>query len=121
MGRQHQGMDRPGVREVPEGRGEKGKKWRKRYEIICGDSNDHRDQGIDDDDDNHDNDNDDDDDDDDDDDYISSIVSGMIERNVHGLAPTLLHFAYGLDVRRKKKKCGWKIIGMMQINVKRRA
>ena len=28
MGRQHQGMDRPGVRKVPEGSGEQGK-WRK--------------------------------------------------------------------------------------------
>ena len=28
LGRQHQGMDRPGVRQVPEGSGEKGK-WRK--------------------------------------------------------------------------------------------
>ena len=28
VGRQHQGMDRPGVRQVPEGRGEQGK-WRK--------------------------------------------------------------------------------------------
>ena len=25
MGRQHQGMDRPGVRQVPEGSGEQGK------------------------------------------------------------------------------------------------
>ena len=29
MGRQRQGMDRPGVRQVPEGGGEQGKKWRK--------------------------------------------------------------------------------------------
>ena len=29
VGRQHQGMDRPGVRQVPEGSGEQGKKWRK--------------------------------------------------------------------------------------------
>ena len=29
MGRQQQGMDRPGVRKVPEGSGELGKKWRK--------------------------------------------------------------------------------------------
>ena len=28
VGRQHQGIDRPGVREVPEGSGEQGK-WRK--------------------------------------------------------------------------------------------
>ena len=29
VGRQRQGMDRPGVRQVPEGSGEQGKKWRK--------------------------------------------------------------------------------------------
>ena len=29
VGRQHEGMDRPGVRQVPEGSGEQGKKWRK--------------------------------------------------------------------------------------------
>ena len=29
VGRQHQGMDRPGVRQVPEGSGEHGEKWRK--------------------------------------------------------------------------------------------
>ena len=29
VGRQRQGMDRPGVRQVPEGGGEQGKKWRK--------------------------------------------------------------------------------------------
>ena len=36
VGRQHQGMDRPGVRQVPEGSEEQGK-WRKlASEIICG-------------------------------------------------------------------------------------
>ena len=36
VGRQHQGMDRPGVRQVPEGSGEQGK-WRKAgCKIICG-------------------------------------------------------------------------------------
>ena len=29
VGRQHQGMDRPGVGQVPVGSGEQGKKWRK--------------------------------------------------------------------------------------------
>ena len=29
VGRQHQGMDRPGVRQVPEGSREQEKKWRK--------------------------------------------------------------------------------------------
>ena len=29
VGRQHHGMDRPGVCQVPEGSGEQGKKWRK--------------------------------------------------------------------------------------------
>ena len=42
MGRQHQGMDRPGVRQVPEGSGEQGKMEREREKkktgckIICG-------------------------------------------------------------------------------------
>ena len=35
-GRQHQGMDRPGVRQVPEGSGEKGKMEETGCEIICG-------------------------------------------------------------------------------------
>ena len=35
-GRQHQGMDRPGVRQVPEGSGEQGKMEETDYEIICG-------------------------------------------------------------------------------------
>ena len=35
-GRQHQGMDRPGVRQVPEGRGEQGKMEETGCEIICG-------------------------------------------------------------------------------------
>ena len=32
----HQGMDRPGVRQVPEGSGEKGKMEKTGFEIICG-------------------------------------------------------------------------------------
>ena len=36
MGRQHQGMDRPGVRQVPEGNGEQGKMEETDCEIICG-------------------------------------------------------------------------------------
>ena len=36
MGRQHQGMDRPGVRQVPEGRGEQGKMVKTGCKIICG-------------------------------------------------------------------------------------
>ena len=39
MGRQHQGMDRPGVRQVPEGSGEQwrtGKNGETGSEIICG-------------------------------------------------------------------------------------
>ena len=36
MGRQHQGMDRPGVRQVPEGSGEKRKMEETGCEIICG-------------------------------------------------------------------------------------
>ena len=35
MGRQHQGMDRPGVRKVPEGSGEQGK-LEKTCKITCG-------------------------------------------------------------------------------------
>ena len=35
-GRQHQGMDRPGVRQVPEGSGEQGKMKKTGCEIICG-------------------------------------------------------------------------------------
>ena len=35
VGRQHQGMDRPGVRQVPEGSGEQGKMEQTGYEIIC--------------------------------------------------------------------------------------
>ena len=34
--RQHQGMDRPGVRQVPEGGGEQGKMEETGCEIICG-------------------------------------------------------------------------------------
>ena len=36
VGRQHQGMDRPGVRQVPEGSGEQGKMEKIGCEIICG-------------------------------------------------------------------------------------
>ena len=36
MGRQHQGMDRPGIRQVPEGSGEQGKMEETACEIICG-------------------------------------------------------------------------------------
>ena len=35
VGRQHQGMDRPGVRQFPEGSGEKGKMEETGFEIIC--------------------------------------------------------------------------------------
>ena len=36
VGRQHQGMDRPGVRQVPEGSGEQRKMEKTGFEIICG-------------------------------------------------------------------------------------
>ena len=36
MGRQHQGMDRSGVRQVPEGSGEQGKMEKTGCKIICG-------------------------------------------------------------------------------------
>ena len=36
VGRQHQGMDRPGVRQVPEGSGGQGKMMESGCEIICG-------------------------------------------------------------------------------------
>ena len=36
VGRQHQGIDRPGVCQVPEGRGEQGKIEASGCEIICG-------------------------------------------------------------------------------------
>ena len=36
VGRQYQGMDRPGVRQVPEGSGEQGKMEETGCEIICG-------------------------------------------------------------------------------------
>ena len=36
VGRQHQGMDRPGVRQVPEGSGEQAKMGETGCEIICG-------------------------------------------------------------------------------------
>ena len=35
LGRQHQGMDRPGVRQVPEGSGEQGKMEKTSCKIIC--------------------------------------------------------------------------------------
>ena len=36
VGRHHQGMDRPGVRQVPEGCGEQGKMEKTGCKIICG-------------------------------------------------------------------------------------
>ena len=36
VGRQHQGMDRPGVRQVPEGSEEQGKMEKTGFKIICG-------------------------------------------------------------------------------------
>ena len=36
VGRQYQGMDRPGVRQVPEGSGEQGKMKKTGCKIICG-------------------------------------------------------------------------------------
>ena len=36
VGRQHQGMDRPGVWQVSEGSGEQGKMEKTGWEIICG-------------------------------------------------------------------------------------
>ena len=36
VGRQHQGMDRPGVRQVPEGGGEQRKMEETGCEVICG-------------------------------------------------------------------------------------
>ena len=36
VGRQHQGIDRPGVRQVPEGSGGQGKMEETGCEIICG-------------------------------------------------------------------------------------
>ena len=36
VGRQHRGMDRPGVRQVPEGSGEQGKTEKTGCKIICG-------------------------------------------------------------------------------------
>ena len=36
VGRQYQGMDRPGVRQVPEGSGEQGKMEKTGCKIICG-------------------------------------------------------------------------------------
>ena len=35
-GRQHQGMDRPGARQVPEGRGEQREMEESGREVICG-------------------------------------------------------------------------------------
>ena len=42
VGRQHQGMDRPGVRQVLEGSGEQGKMEKTGCKIICGAPNDPR-------------------------------------------------------------------------------
>ena len=36
VGRQHRGMDRPGVRQVPEGSGKQGKTDKTGCKIICG-------------------------------------------------------------------------------------
>ena len=36
VGKHHQGMDRPGVRQVPEGSGEQGKMEKTGRKIICG-------------------------------------------------------------------------------------
>ena len=36
VGRRHQGMDKPGVRQVPEGSGKQGKKEKTGCKIICG-------------------------------------------------------------------------------------
>ena len=36
VGRQHQEMDRPGVRQAPEGSGEQGRMEKTGYKIICG-------------------------------------------------------------------------------------
>ena len=36
VGRQHQGIDRPRVRQVPEGSGEQGKMEKTGCEVICG-------------------------------------------------------------------------------------
>ena len=36
VGRQHQGMERPGVSQIPEGSGERGKMEETDCEIICG-------------------------------------------------------------------------------------
>ena len=36
VGRQHQGVDKPGVRQVPEGSGEQGKMKETGCEIVCG-------------------------------------------------------------------------------------
>ena len=48
VGRQHQGMDRLGVRQVPEGSGQQGKMEKTGCEIIFGAPNDPRGYGIDD-------------------------------------------------------------------------
>ena len=54
LGRQHQGIDRPGVRQVPKGSGKQGKMEEAGCEIICGAHNDPPGSGIDDGDDNDD-------------------------------------------------------------------
>ena len=63
VGRQHQGMDRPGVWQVPEGSGEQGKMEKTGCKIICGVPNDPHGKGI--------------DDDDDDDDFFSFCCSNI--------------------------------------------
>ena len=46
VGRPHQGMDRPGVRQVPEGSGEQGTMEKTGSKIICGDPTTHAVKGL---------------------------------------------------------------------------
>ena len=46
MGRQHQGIDRPEVRQVPEGSGKQGKMVETGYEITCGAQTTHAVKGL---------------------------------------------------------------------------
>ena len=46
VGRQYQGMDRPGVRQVPEGSGEQGKMEKTGCKIICGAPTTHAVKGL---------------------------------------------------------------------------
>ena len=46
VGRQHQGMDRPGVRQVPEGSGEQGKMEKTGCKVICGATMTHAVKGL---------------------------------------------------------------------------